>query len=55
MSTLPKFPADSPEPIPPEPRLTPPERRSFRRYVIGAIILALIVIGGVAYFLSWFR
>jgi len=47
------FPTPPPD-LPPQPELTPPQRRSFRRFLIGAIILACVVALGIAIFLVGF-
>lgn len=50
MSAMPTPPPD----LPPEPQLAPRERRSFRKFLIGAIILACVVALGIAIFLVGF-
>lgn len=47
------MPTPSPD-IPPEPQLGPQQRRSFRKFLIGAVILACIVALGIAIFLVGF-
>jgi len=44
-----------PPDIPPEPELGPGQRRSFRKFLIGAVILARIVGLGIAIFLVGFN
>lgn len=50
MSAMPTPPPD----LPPEPQLGPRQRRSFRKFLVGAIILACIVGLGIAIFLVGF-
>jgi hypothetical protein len=44
-----------PPDTPPEPQLGPRQRRSFRKFLIGAVILACIVALGIAIFLVGFN
>jgi hypothetical protein len=51
MNAMPTPPPDTP----PEPQLGPGQRRSFRKFLIGAVILACIVGLGIAIFLVGFN
>ena len=50
MNAMPTPPPD----IPPQPQLGPRQRGSFRKFLIGAIILACVVALGIAIFLLGF-